>query len=52
MSEADFMDSHHLLPDAAEAFSARLGREVLVLLRRGRDPSQECGLPNASAQRR
>jgi hypothetical protein len=32
MAEEDFIDSHHLLPQAAELFSARLGHEALAPL--------------------
>lgn len=30
MSDASFADSHHLLPEAAEEFSQRFGREILA----------------------
>jgi hypothetical protein len=30
VEEEDFLDSHHLLPEAAAAFSERLGRDVLL----------------------
>ena len=33
MTEADFLDSHHLLTQGAEGFATRLGPEVLRLLR-------------------
>jgi hypothetical protein len=29
MADDDFLDGHHLLPDAAAAFSERLGRQAL-----------------------